>query len=69
MCPPAPPITYTCENVQQVVFNSEKTQNTQLTVPERHVDREQDLTGQLMGCPAYPSRNVANSSPPPCLLK
>lgn len=31
--------------------------------------REQDLTGQPMGCPAYPSRNVANSSPPQCLLK
>lgn len=35
---------------------------------QRRVARAQDLTGQTVGGPAYPSTNVANSSPLPCLL-
>lgn len=68
VCPPAP-ITHIHGNVQQVVFNSEDAQYAQLTVPERHVGALQDLTGQPVGGPAYPSRNVANSSLPLCLLR
>lgn len=38
------------------------------SLSQRHVGGLQDLTGQPVGGPAYPSRNVANSSLPLCLL-
>lgn len=44
-------------------------EDTQFTVPKRHVGGLQDLTGQPVSDPAYPSRNAANSSPPLCLLR
>lgn len=39
------------------------------SLSQRQVGGLQDLTGQPVSGPAYPSRNVANSSPPLCLLR
>lgn len=63
------PITYMYEMFSKLSLIPEDTQDAPFTVPERHVGGLQDLTGQPVSGPAYPSRNVANSSPPLCLLR
>ena len=68
VCPPPNPITHRGKRSAGGLLIQE-IWDAWCTVPQRQVGAGQDLTGQPVGGPAYPSRNEASSGPLLCLLR